>query len=578
MIELYTNNTQDTSKNGVILNPISCTITNKLNESNELEMELPIDEDGFYKEVIRGSLIKVPNPDFEENQLYRVYDTKKCMSSNSIIVYARHILFDLNKKVIFNKNVQGHGQEVLDKILEDTNFTGTSESNIADIRQYKMRNITNVLNGSEEDSFINIWGGEIECNNYNLNIPLKRGSDKGIRVTFGYNLEDIEEEISADEVVTRIFPYSGELVLSGNKPYVDSPLISKYPEVYEQAIEMSDIKVKERTYDSEGNETTSEDAEGFNTEAEARAEMIKRCKKLYKEGADKVKANYVVKMKDLSKTVEYKRLGYDVLEKIALGDTVHCYNKNIDIEVDARCIGYTFDCINEEYEEIELGQFISGYFDNALTDLDNLYRKIIMEKQYILLRVDSLDNTMHSEIKITEDKIHSEVVNTKEQLSSEITQTANEIKLEVKNTKKNLQSQIDLQADEINLKVSKGKDFSSEMKQNVDAFQFLFEEASGSKTEINRDGITVYQGGFKIKNKKGDTIMWVDSNGNLRSNFIGVDDINIYNTSKGSSMFYNCLANMDEIYTDKFSCDRLFVDGKHIYDYIVQVLENKGLI
>ena len=83
---------------------------------------------------------------------------------------------------------------------------------------------------------------------------------------------------------------------------------------------------------------------------------------------------------------------------------------------------------------------------------------------------------------------------------------------------------------------------------------------------------------MKIKNKKGDTIMWVDSNGNLRSKFIGVDDINIYNTKKGESMFYNCLANMEEIYTDKFSCDRLFVDGKHIYDYIVQVLENKGLI
>ncbi|WP_321833494.1 phage tail spike protein [Clostridium butyricum] len=599
MIELYTNNNQDTNKNGIILNPISCTITNKLNESNELEMDLPIDKYGIYKKVIRGSLIKAPTPDFNENQLYRVYDTKKCMSSNSVIVYARHILFDLNKKVIFNKNVQGHGQEVLDKILEDTKFIGISESNITDIRQYKMRNITNVLNGSEEDSFINIWGGEIECNNYNLNIPLKRGSHKGIRVTFGYNLEDIEEEITADEVITRIFPYSGDLVLSGNKPYVDSPLIAKYPEVYEQAIEMNDIKVKERTYDSEGNETTSEDAEGFNTEEEARAEMIKRCKKLYEEGADKVKANYVVKMKDLSKTQEYKKLGYDVLEKIALGDIVHCYNKNIDVEVDARCIGYTFDCINEEYEEIELGQFISGYFDNALTDLDNLYRKIIMEKQYILLRVDSLDNTMHSEIKITEDKIHSEVVNTKEELSSEITQTATEIKAEVKNTKDGLQSQITQNADkiestvtrvgkaeskikqnaeEISLKVSSGEEFSSEMKQNVDAFQFLFEEASGNKTEIDRNGITVYKGGFKIKNNNGDTIMWVDSNGVLRANFIGVDDINIYNTKKGKSTFYNCLANMEEIYTDKFSCDRLFVDGKHIYDYIVQVLKDKELL
>ncbi|NFN20140.1 endopeptidase, partial [Clostridium botulinum] len=184
-----------------------------------------------------------------------------------------------------------------------------------------MRSITNVIAGSEEDSFLNIWGGEIECNNYNLNIPLKRGKDRGIRVTFGYNLEDIEEEINSDTLVTRIYPYSGELVLGGNTPYIDSPLIDKYEDVYEQQVEMSDIKVKE----------DPEDKEGFNTEEEARNEMIKRCKKLYENGVDKIKANYKVNMANLKKTMEYKKYGYDVLEKICLGDTVHCYNKNIDI-------------------------------------------------------------------------------------------------------------------------------------------------------------------------------------------------------------------------------------------------------
>ncbi|NFN20120.1 endopeptidase, partial [Clostridium botulinum] len=329
MIQLHLDD-KDTEKNGIILNPISCEISPVLNGEDELEMEIELDKEGIYKYISKERIITVPTPEFYEDQMYRIYDTKKCMSSNSMIVYARHIRFDANKKVIFNKNVQGNGQQVISKILEGTKFTGHSDSNITDIRQYKMRSITNVIAGSEEDSFLNIWGGEIECNNYNFNIPLRRGKDRGIRVTFGYNLEDIEEEINSDEVITRLYPYSGDLVLIGTQ-YVDSPLIGKYKQMYEQCIEMSDIKVKERIYDSDGNETTSPDTEGFDTEKEAREEMIKRCKKLYESGADKIKANYKVNMANLKKTMEYKKYGYDVLEKICLGDTVHCYNKNIDI-------------------------------------------------------------------------------------------------------------------------------------------------------------------------------------------------------------------------------------------------------
>ncbi|MCS6109001.1 endopeptidase, partial [Clostridium botulinum] len=175
MIQLYTNNEQDITKNGIILKPINGKISNKLNGENELEMDILLDKDGLYKNITRGCIITAPTPDFEENQAYRIYDTVKNMSSNTLTIYARHAFFDLNKKIIFNKNVQGKGQNVISKVLEDTKFTGKSESNITDIRQYKMRNIINVIAGSEEDSFLNIWGGEIECNNYNLNIPLKRG-------------------------------------------------------------------------------------------------------------------------------------------------------------------------------------------------------------------------------------------------------------------------------------------------------------------------------------------------------------------------------------------------------------------
>ncbi|WP_252242054.1 phage tail spike protein [Clostridium sp. ZBS18] len=574
MIQLYTNNKQDITKNGIILNPIDGKISNKLNGENELEMDILLDKEGLYKNITRGCIITAPTPDFEEPQAYRIYDTVKNMNYNTLTIYARHIFFDLNKKIIFNKNVQGNGQQVLPKILEDTTkFNGHSASNITDIRQYKMRNIINVINGNEEDSFLNIWGGEIECNNYNLNIPLRRGKDRGIRVSFGYNLEDIEEEINADEVVTRIYPYSGDLVLSGNTPYVDSPLIAKYSEVYEQAIEMSDIKVKEN----------AEDKEGFDTRKQAEAEMIKRCKKLFDEGADKIKANYKVKMQDLSKTTEYKKLGYDKLEKICLGDTVHCYNKNINIEVSARCISYDWDIVNEEFIEIELGQFISNYIDNNLSALDNLYKKIVMTEQFITLRVDSLDNKLHAEIKITADQIRSEVVNTKKELESSIIQTASEIRSEVKDVKHDLSSEIDQQADKISAVVQEG-DSSGSWELRKDAFTVAFNKASGEKTEINKNGIQIYEGGLLIKDKQGNNIM------GFGDGVATVNDLYVTDARDKYSWFYKSIAQMEKMEIQDVKIHKLVIghkdfyidDGRDLKDYIeiicYKMLENQGLI
>ncbi|NFE74381.1 endopeptidase [Clostridium botulinum] len=480
MIQLHLDD-NDIEKNGIILNPISCEISPVLNGEDELEMEIELDKEGIYKYISKERIITVPTPEFSEDQMYRIYNTKKSMSSNSLLVYARHIRFDVNKKVVFNKNVQGNGQQVINKLFEGTKFTGKSDSKVTDIRQYKMRSITNIISGNEEDSFLNIWGGEIECNNYDFNIPLKRGKDRGMRITFGYNLEDIEEEINSDEVITRIYPYSGDLVLIGTQ-YVDSPLIGKYKQIYEQCIEMSDIKVKERTYDSDGNETTSPDTEGFDTEKEAREEMTKRCKKLYENGADKIKANYKVNMANLKNTIEYKKYGYDALEKICLGDTVHCYNKNIDIEVSARCISYRWDCINEEYIEIELGEYISNYIDESLNAIDNLYRKIVLEKQYILLKVDSLDNSLSSKIELSEKNIN----------------------LKVDNFKKDLSSEIKLTDDKISSVVTEGdKDGSWEL--DTDAFKVAFSGSTSDKVQIDRLGIIAQdnKGGYTRMGSKG---------------------------------------------------------------------------
>lgn len=582
MIQLYTNNRQDINKNGIILTPKYCELSNELNGTNELELEIPIDKDDIYKNAKVGGIITVPTPDFEQVQMYRIYDTQKSMSGRGITIYARHVFFDLNKKIIFNKNVQGNGQQALNKILEDTNFNGRSDSNITDIRQYLMRNVMNVLASDDEDSFLNIWGGEIECNNFNLNIPLKRGEDNGINVAFGYNLEDIEEEIDMSEVVTRIYPYSGDINLGTNTPYVDSPLIAKYPDVYEECIEMSDITVKDKKEDSGGNSHTSDKDNGFDTVEQARKEMIKRCKKLYDEGADKIKANYKVKMKSLRKTVEYKDKGYDVLENIKLGDTVHCYNNKIDIEVSARCISYKWDCIKEEYIEIELGQFLSNYIDNNLSNLENLYRKIVLQEQYILLRVDNLARTMYAEIEITAEHIRSTVENVEAGLKSQILQTAESINAKVEDLEENTSAELEILSNKISSKVSED-DFSSMIEQNSRSVTVAIKDESDHNVIIDSDGLTVENGAFVLKDSNGDLIMDVDRQGILRADIIGVNDIIINNTGKTSGL-YKALLDMEEISTGEIKPSRLTLqddefyindDGWTLREYVERLIEGK---
>ena len=567
MIQIYIGSNSDITKNGIIINPISCEINPIMNGENELVMEFAIDDDGLYKYIQNNNFISVPTPDFTENQLYRIYDTKKSMSGNKITAYARHILFDLAKKVIFNKSLSNAtGQQALDTILANTGFIGHSNIALQNTIQYKLRNAMNVINGTEVDSFTSCYGGEIACNNYNLTINTKRGNDKGIRVTFGYNLEDVEEDLNFDDVITRLYPYSGDLVLSGNG-YVDSPLATSIG-VFEDSIEFSDIKVKE----------SPEDTEGYNTIAEAQAEMVRRCNKIFEKGLDKITANYVVKMQDLSKTTEYKRLEYDVLEKICLGDTVHCYNKNIDIEVEVRCISYKWDCINEEYIEIELGQFISSYVDMQNQIISDTNKKIDDTKDELKDDIaDAKEET--NNLKVVMEKRDSEI-----ELSvtneAENRTTAIEVldgKIEERVTQGEFGTYKTQTEKEISQKVSAGTEFSSELKQNVSVFQFLFEGASDGKTEIGADGITVYEGGFKIKDNSGNTLMYIDSDGTIVCDTIGVDNLVLHDTEKGSS-FYNSLANMEELYVKKVSTPNLYVDGKQIYDYIVMVLKNKGLI
>lgn len=360
MIEIYLKTNTNYDKNGdITLDPTSCIYKDS---ENLITLEHFIDDEGRWKYINFENVIAA-----EENgkkKLYRIYNVVRELYS--VTAYARPIFYDLIDKVLLDvRPTNKIGQEALDIIFEGTGFTGHSNLSSINTAYYVRKNIVEALLGDEENSFINRWGGEFYCENFDVYFNDKIGSDNGVRVEFGYNLNEIEEDVNIEEVVTRIIPvgYDG-IMLDGEAPWVDSPLINKYTKPKMRVIEFSDIKLKE----------SSEDEEGFDTIEEARAELIRQCNLLFDNGIDKPTINYKIDMINLANTTAYK--DFKMLVEVNKGDTVTCYIKHLDIDVRARVIDYERDLITGEYKSIELGNAVSNFF-NEQADIQNKVNSIL---------------------------------------------------------------------------------------------------------------------------------------------------------------------------------------------------------
>ena len=358
MIELYLKTNTNYDKNGdITLDPTSCTYKES---EKEVTLEHFFDDEGRWKYIEFENVIAA-----EENgkkKLYRIYNVIR--SLYSVTAYARPIFYDLIDKVLIDvRPTLKSGEEALNILLEGTGYIGHSNISKVNTSYYVRKNIVEALIGDIDNSFINRWGGEFYCENFDVYINDRIGSDNGVRVEFGYNLNEIEEDINIENVVTRIIPvgFNG-ITLEGEAPWVDSPLINKYTRPKMRVIEFSDVKVKE-----------GPDDEGFDTIEEAREELIKQCNLLFENGIDNPTINYKIDMINLANTIAYKDL--KMLVEVNKGDTVTCYIKHLDIDVKARVIDYERDLITGEYTYIELGSVVENFF-NKQADIEATVNKI----------------------------------------------------------------------------------------------------------------------------------------------------------------------------------------------------------
>lgn len=472
MIVLYKSTEKDFMHNGIgiLKDCIKAEIREELNGNFTLDLEYPLESE-ISSFLIRGNIIKCPVGDGRENQLFRIRRSLK--NTRTIIIYAEHIVIaDLATNFIVDTNIVGKTrvealQQILNVALEKHRFYATGDSGgKQDILRIVRYSTLRAIIGTDENTLINRYGGEIEYNNFNIKVLNQRGNDNGILISYGKNITGIEESLDDSELITSIIP-EGQNGLLLPEYKIDSPYLNNYEKVFFKKVDIG-VGVVEKSEDNVGV-----------TREEALQKMRDAVALMYsKEHVDLINANYRINFISLAKTEEYKN--YSVLENVAMGDTVTIKHTKLGLDLKARVFKTIYNVLRDKLEEIELG-FSKKTLSNIIQDT---VKQIQFTKEKIELGISNLDNTLSAKITITENGINENIKNTKagleanitktavtlkseytnlnNQTNSVLTQTSNSIRTQVNNLRDDTHTQINQLEDSISLKANR-RDLISEI-------------------------------------------------------------------------------------------------------------------
>lgn len=396
MIQIYSPENKDYEHNGdMTLMPEEAEIHVILNGEWTATIEHPIDDEGRWKYITDNAVVKMPS--FNGEQLFRIQNKEK--SDSGVSAELTPIFLDAKEDcfLVDARPTEKSGQEALD-IMTAPNKVYTAKSDIkkTSTAYYQTKNLIEAINGNDDNAFTKRWGGEILYNNYEVIVNERVGADRGVRVVYGKNIvkDGFSETIDMTDVVTRIVPkaYNGYMI-EGEAPWVDSPIIDKYPTVHYGVITFDDVKMRaDASEDDEANGVIVCD-----TQEQLEKALTDKCIEQFDAGVDKPSITIEVNMELLQNTELYDDV--KELETVSLGDTAHCSHSKLEIVTDARAIELTWDAVRNKVTSVKLGDFQYNFLDNASSVMKRVEQAIREDGSVIGQQIQGIINGVQAQMR-----------------------------------------------------------------------------------------------------------------------------------------------------------------------------------
>lgn len=320
---------------GSIVDAVSCNVHEVLNGEYELEMQYPIT--GLqYNNLQNRRIIYSKHDPYSDPQPFRIYRITRPM--NGIIsIYARHVSYDLAGipvGVFDANNAQSAMQGLKNNSLVANPFLfETTLTTVANFSCQYPQPCRNLL-GGQEGSILDIYGGEYVWDGWTVRLKDRRGLDNGVRITYGKNLIDIDQDENIANLKTGIIPYwinseNGEVIYSS-------------PQIIQAPGEFNFSSVVPVDF-------------GDKFESQPTPEQLADAGQQYV-------TNNKIGVPTVSIDLSFAQLeqyslyeSTEALERVRMGDTVHVFFEQLGISVTSRIVETNYDPILNRYNSVSVG-------------------------------------------------------------------------------------------------------------------------------------------------------------------------------------------------------------------------------
>jgi len=385
--------------------------------------------------------------DLHGEQDFVIFEVEK--QHGYIHVYANQVMTLLNHYVVHPINLDREtGSTALSRfagsITRDNPFSFFSD---IDDRHTFNTDTTNAMEALTKDkhSILGQWGGDLVRHGYQVRLLKNGGSENESLFMYKKNLSSYQHKTSTKSLKTRITfktTVKGEGKNADDKHYkvvVDSPLINKYSQIYEDVVEVNDQDVKDEA-------------------------------SLREYGKQYFRTSLCDLMED---SLEIDVVGQSDVP-VQMFDVVGVYHETFDLDVRKKITKYTYSPMAKKLKSIGFGEFKSG----LAHAIGNVVSDAVKNETYIF------EARLEKEIKNADLDFDRKV----QGIKNEITDGIEEAKALAEQNKKNLSDEINRRFQEFKPSgFEEAKAKAEEALQKAGASADLIEEAKQIATENARD-------------------------------------------------------------------------------------------
>ena len=336
---------------GALSDCLSCEVTEERNGAFEMGMKYPVTGKN-YEELANERLIKAKPNDTAKDQVFRIYRITTPLNG-VVSVYAQHISYDLSNIAALKWSSENISPTLaMERVFQNTatphNFTCQTEYSEAKAFAVSKPQSVRACLGGVAGSFLDLWGGEYEWDNFKVIHHQRRGQQTGVVIEYGKNLTQMEHDADNTDVYTDILPYAVQTDEAGNETVVTLPevLIS----ITGSELVRRKTLIKDFTENFDFGVTITEDA----LRAKANSYLAANPKGV-------TAPTLTVAFVPLWKQPEYAA----VLERVSLCDTVTIRHSVLGITAKAKVIKTVYDTLSEKYVSVTLGNAKSNFINTV---------------------------------------------------------------------------------------------------------------------------------------------------------------------------------------------------------------------